>query len=384
MDAPFDDARVLLAEPGQGADLTAPLLEKSGAAVVRVFSPEDLFHRLHREKVDLVVVDSRFEHPDIPRLVRDARNRARAASVGIVLASGREETALRRDALAAGATELLVRPLCPIETLRRLESAVRLRRALAHAAQLEAERLARETLSTGLVQRLSGAEASAATGWRIDARHELAPVAAGDFHDGFALGDGRIAVVAGDVLGNGPDALVRVAAVRTAVRVAAAGSDSPAGILARTHRALRAMWPEGEVVQLHVGLLDSASGALVHSAGGTDSAWILGTDGDIRPVLDRASGGPPLGAVEESDWRDARATVEAGACLLLATNGNWNARDARGEVLGRERFEEILRGAARLRGAQLLERLLDGIAEATGGAPPSDDRTLVVATRETP
>jgi len=384
VDAPLDDARVLLAEPGQGADLVAPLLEKTGAVVVRVFSAEDLFHRLHREKADLVVVDSRFDHPDIARLVREARGRSRAASLGIVLATAREETALRRDALAAGATELLLRPLCPVEAMRRLESAVRLRKALAHAAQLDADRLKRETLSTSLLQRLSGAQSDTETGWRIETRQELAPVVAGDFHDAFSLGDGRIAVVAGDVLGSGPDALVRVAAVRTAVRVAAVGADSAAGILARTHRALRSMWPEGELVQLHVALLDAASGALLHGAAGADGAWILSPDGGMRPVLDRESGGPPLGAVEESDWRDARAIVGEGCCLLLATNGNWNARDGRGETLGRERFEDIVRGAATLRGAELLEKLLDGINEATGGAAASDDRTLVVASREAP
>lgn len=382
MESPLSGARVILAEPGQGDDLVSPLLEGTGAIVVRVFSAEDLLHRLHREKIDLVVIDSRFDHPDPVQLVRDARNKSRAASLGIVLASGRDEETRRREALAAGATELLVRPLCPAEGVRRLDSAVRLRRAIGHAAQLEADRLRTHAMATDLLARLSHVDPTPAPGWRVSVRHEPAPIPAGDFHDTFAIGDGRFVCCAGDVPGSGTDALVRVAAVRTAVRMAATGADSAASIVARTHRVLRGMWPEGDLVKLHVGIVDPAGGILAHCAGGSDAAWVLSRDGQMRPMLDGGLGGPPLGALDESAWQDARVAVEPGACILVATDGCWNARDARGGFVGRDRFEAILREAAMLRGDQLLDALLDGVSEATGGVPPTDDRTLLAIARE--
>ncbi|HEY6147833.1 MAG TPA: PP2C family protein-serine/threonine phosphatase, partial [Thermoanaerobaculia bacterium] len=90
----------------------------------------------------------------------------------------------------------------------------------------------------------------------------------------------------------------------------------------------------------------------------------------------------PLGASPRYDFPTRPQSVEPGDRLLFVTDGFVEATSAAGEPYGFDRFEALLRAEAGSDALRLRDALLGAIETYTGGAPPEDDRTLLILTFE--
>lgn len=88
--------------------------------------------------------------------------------------------------------------------------------------------------------------------------------------------------------------------------------------------------------------------------------------------------GVPLGVLDEVHYETARERVTAGDRFVFLTDGIYEVESAAGEMLGFDRIaEQIPRfGAGPL--PDFCGRLLDFLRTYSGGAPATDDRTLLV------
>jgi serine phosphatase RsbU (regulator of sigma subunit)/anti-sigma regulatory factor (Ser/Thr protein kinase) len=113
----------------------------------------------------------------------------------------------------------------------------------------------------------------------------------GDWYDAFRLGDGRIVLSIGDVMGSGLLAAVTMGAIRQALRGAAYIIADPIEILDAADRALRSEQPDG-IVTAFVGILDPITLTLTYASAGHPPPLVRTAAGDITEL---AGSGLPLG-----------------------------------------------------------------------------------------
>ena len=89
-----------------------------------------------------------------------------------------------------------------------------------------------------------------------------------------------------------------------------------------------------------------------------------------------------LGIVPEPRFEQRSVTMEPGDVICLYTDGVTEAMDARRRLFDEERLIEVLRRSHELPPDQIIARIIEAVTSFAGGAPQTDDITLVVLKRE--
>jgi len=178
----------------------------------------------------------------------------------------------------------------------------------------------------------------------------------GDFYDAIPLGDGRLAVFVGDVMGRGVEAAAAMAQMRSALRAHIAVDPTPETVLGQMD-ALFTTYDMSQLVTLVYLLLAPDSVTYVNA--GHPPPLVLGADGTgwALPLAD----GPPLGAATAAR-RSRTAPFSPGDTLVAYTDG-----------LVERRGEDIDAGLA---------RLLEHVAVLGEGQLPDALATLVDDVRD--
>jgi sigma-B regulation protein RsbU (phosphoserine phosphatase) len=146
----------------------------------------------------------------------------------------------------------------------------------------------------------------------------------GDWYDVFALPDGRVGVVIGDVVGHGLRAAVVMGRIRSALRAYALDWADPAEVLTRLDRKITIFEPGAMATALYA-VVEPGRTTMKLSTAGHPAPVFAPADGPPR-ILDVRSD-LPLGV----DYHAARHTVEVplpvGALLLCYTDGLVERRD---------------------------------------------------------
>ncbi|WP_336921997.1 SpoIIE family protein phosphatase [Aquipuribacter sp. SD81] len=240
--------------------------------------------------------------------------------------------------------------------------------ALAGRALVRA-RLFEEQRGTGwLLQRsLLPDRLPAPDGVLVEGRHEPASSASaatevgGAFYDAVSVGDGRLALLVGDVVGRGVPATVLMGQARAALRALALVDPSPSAVLHEGDRVFRSLSEASEAAS------EDGSLTLVYALVDlTEDCVRIASAGHPTPVLRRRDGsteqlacdvGPPLGVPGERPV----TTVElsAGDLLVLYSDG---LLERPGETVA-EAMGHVVDTVAAVRAADPFEvgsRLLDG------------------------
>ena len=192
----------------------------------------------------------------------------------------------------------------------------------------------------------------------------------GDWYDAFELGDGRITLVIGDVMGRGVEAAALMAQLRTSLRAYAFDGHPPAAIVDRLNRLVLAVQPATMTTLCHA-ILDPVSETLSVVSAGHLPPLLLEANGTttLLPVI----GDPPLGVVSTAEYREHRFPLTLGSTLLLVTDG---AIEVPGEPLdvGLERLAELAKREPDVR--RLCSAVVDGEAL---NRPLTDDIAVLAA-----
>lgn len=195
--------------------------------------------------------------------------------------------------------------------------------------------------------------------------------AGGDWYDVLALEEHRVAIVVGDVVGQGAKAAAVMGQLRTALATALLHGDSAAAALEHLDR-MAARIPGALASTAAVMILDLLTGDLCWARAGHPPPLLIEPEG-IRYLTDGAGG--PLGIRSRPPYPEATTRIEPGACLLLYTDG---LIERRGQVID-EGLDHLAATAAALC-AQPPTTLLDGLlARALPDTGPADDVALIAA-----
>lgn len=247
----------------------------------------------------------------------------------------------------------------------------RLARERAEAARIEHEL----TIGREIQAQLLPAAPVQLGEYRIDAHSEPATEVGGDFYNFLPMGEGRWAVLLGDVAGKGIPGALCMAVISSLVEglsegIQDAGPLSPSALLSRANaRAFPKLRPLRMIATAMIALIDTTEGTItIANAGQTPPIrWSSGAEPEFVKL-----GGLPLGARPEAHYTEQRRPVEVGDLWVMTTDGLLDQADPSG-------YPNLLR-----RLAQSPHRSPQAVLEtlfAVGDEVELDDRTVVLVSR---
>jgi anti-sigma regulatory factor (Ser/Thr protein kinase) len=203
----------------------------------------------------------------------------------------------------------------------------------------------------------------------------------GDYYDVFALPDGRVAMAIADVSGKGLAGCMIASMISALLRALRADHGSPAALLGALDERLGETLAPGSFVTMFYGVIDPETGVLTFaSAGHTPLAVHRARQDQVEWIRTR---GIPLGAIRggivRSTLEDVEVTLGPGDAAVQFTDGVNEATAPGGEQLGFERIERVVRDAARLGAASIVEAMHTTADAWREGGAPEDDETVLVA-----
>lgn len=239
----------------------------------------------------------------------------------------------------------------------------RLKRELELGRQIQSEMLPHESLRFGLTE---------VKGMSIPARE-----VGGDFFNYFALDDGTVALLVGDVSGKGVGAALLMANFQATLRTRLKLGHQLADIADAMDRDIEANSPRGLYATLFVGILDPVSRLLRYVNAGHNPQFALRAGG-----LERLSStGMPIGLLPGRGYTQREVQLASGDFLFFYTDGVVEAENESDEMLGPERLEQLLLTTITTSPAgpdAVLQMVEAEVRKFRGAREPFDDATSMV------
>ena len=338
---------------------------------------EAALRAVQKSPPDLLLLDIVMPGLDGYEVCRRLRADPATREIPIMFLSSLEDVKDKAKGFELGANDYLTKPFEILEVKARVRSLLKAK-AYADAIRAAQDRdlaIAREIqmgiLPSDIPSRVRG------TGWDVHATIEPARHVGGDLFEVLRLSDDRLVLAVGDVCGKGIPAALFMAVAVTLLRTLARQLDGPAEILGRLNDELAAQNPRGMFVTMVC--LDVRGSRVTCANAGHDSALRVGAAGAPQPVF--PSSGTVLGLFEGQQYADETLELGPGESLVLYTDGVSEANDATGALFGEERLHACLAQGGAQTAAGTVDRLLGAVRAFAGGAPQSDDITILVLRR---
>jgi sigma-B regulation protein RsbU (phosphoserine phosphatase) len=197
----------------------------------------------------------------------------------------------------------------------------------------------------------------------------------GDFYDFHVTAEGKLYFCIGDVSGKGIPAALMMAVSRALFRSFTVAGRAPAAVMSAVNRQLCDETDETMFVTAFCGVLDLASGEVRCANAGHNPPLIVRPDGTLRPLGTRP--GLVLGYLPDYTYAEEITILAPGELLFLYTDGISEATNINEELFSETRLESVVRKHATEDVRALARATLAEIEDFVGGAPQSDDLTLL-------
>jgi serine phosphatase RsbU (regulator of sigma subunit) len=201
----------------------------------------------------------------------------------------------------------------------------------------------------------------------------------GDVYDYVTLGDGRLAVVLGDVTGHGVDATADMAMAKFVFRSLAREHTVPGVFLAAANEVVSSEIATGRFITMVELVIDAVAGEVACAGGGHPHPRLVLPDGTVEPI---PASGLALGIEARQEYETVTVAFPPGAIVVAYTDGVVEAR-LDGRLFGTERLDAVLSERRSSPPQEIAEAVLAACREWTGGEL-ADDVALVVIKRSEP
>ncbi len=203
----------------------------------------------------------------------------------------------------------------------------------------------------------------------------------GDYYDFISIEDTdkqKIGVAIGDVSGHGISSALLMATVRSSLRQRASLPGSTAKIISDVNRQLvKDVEDSGQFMTMFFLALDTATRQLEWVRAGHDPAMLYDPGSDSFSEL--SGSGIALGVDAEWIYEDNKKTdFSKGQIIFLSTDGVWEVRNKKGEMLGKEPILNAIRQNASSDAAQIIDAIFDILDKFIGEVKIEDDITSVI------
>jgi sigma-B regulation protein RsbU (phosphoserine phosphatase) len=203
----------------------------------------------------------------------------------------------------------------------------------------------------------------------------------GDYYDFIIIDDAseqKIGVAIGDVSGHGIPSALLMATVRSSLRQRASLPGGTARIISDVNRQLvKDVEDSGQFMTMFFLVLDTETRQLEWVRAGHDPAIIYDPGSDAFNELNGS--GIALGV--DAEWiyeHNQKTDFSNGQIIFLSTDGVWEARNKKGEMLGKEPILNAIRHNASSDATQIIDAIFDIVDKFVDEVKIEDDITSVI------
>lgn len=176
----------------------------------------------------------------------------------------------------------------------------------------------------------------------------------GDFYDLIDLPDGRLAVLVGDVCGQGLEAATSTAMMKYTVRAYLQADPDPSLCLTRLNQAVMNQLSLDKFVTLSLAVIDPARQQADYASAGHPPALLVRSPKASLVELGRTI---PIGVVDNYNYTNKSISLSGACSLALYTDGLIEARPPGGDPFGHERLLAAASSRSCLAPQQLVKAL---------------------------
>ncbi|MDX2269104.1 MAG: SpoIIE family protein phosphatase [Bryobacter sp.] len=245
----------------------------------------------------------------------------------------------------------------------------------------QAERLmAKELSQAGEIQRrLLPASAPQVPGLDLAGLNIPCRTVGGDYFDYFALPDGQVALVVGDVAGKGMPAAMLMSSLQARLQILLETSDSPAFIVQKLNKSIAANCPDNRFITFFLAFLNPATGEVRYTNAGHNPPLLI-RSGALPEQLQ--GGGIILGILPIAQYAEHTTVMNPGDTLVLFSDGVSEAMpNGVDEEFGEMRIHMAVMNRPTASSGELIHGIMEDLQSWCAGAPYADDVTLLIAKR---
>jgi sigma-B regulation protein RsbU (phosphoserine phosphatase) len=213
-------------------------------------------------------------------------------------------------------------------------------------------------------------------GTQIDIFAQMSPARdiGGDFYDYFPLDDHHLAITVGDVSGKGVPAVLFMASVQTALRVALRQHKSLSAAISTANDLLVVNNSEAMFTTLFCAVIDVRDGTVVACNCGHPAPLLVSRNGSVERII---SSSLPLGLKADARFKAVPLTMHRGDVMLLSTDGLPDAMNAAGEAYGERRLERVITSLDAATAKDYVSGVIGSVMQFADQAPQFDDITAL-------
>jgi phosphoserine phosphatase RsbU/P len=197
----------------------------------------------------------------------------------------------------------------------------------------------------------------------------------GDYYDAIRLGDSLVVITIADVSGKGMGAALLMSNLQAIVRGFASSGLTPDELCAKANQLIAGNVASGKYITFFYSVVDTAQMRIDYCCAGHNPPMLQHRGGSLETL---EKGGPVLGIFPDARYESGSASLAAGDCLVLFTDGITEAANAEDEEFGEDRLMALLsKGPANAE--ECRRRIMETVTEFSRGNF-HDDATLLVMT----
>ncbi|MCD1261214.1 fused response regulator/phosphatase [Paenibacillus athensensis] len=355
------------------------ILQKAGYSRLKQFtSAKGLYTHLDLDAVggeapvDLILMDLMMPEIDGIEACRTIQNHERFRDIPIIFVTAVGDSHKLAEALDAGATDYVMKPINKVELLARIRSTLRLKfekdwhKERDERIKYELE-LARQVQRTMLSHPVDDAHT------RITAVYRPSSELAGDLYAWYPIGNGRYGIILLDMMGHGISSSLVCMYIYSALKDTIVGIGDPVGVMQELNRRMNQLHVSDSLINYYFTaiylVLDTEARTIEYVNAG-HPAGIAVLDGDVTLLEE---GCCALGFFETIEMEKGTLTYETEAQLALFTDGLTEWLGDSDETA----YSRLMRGLKRI-GEGDAGRLLEDVYPVGKTSAPQDDMCLVL------
>lgn len=218
-------------------------------------------------------------------------------------------------------------------------------------------------------------------GLEVASLYAPAKEVAGDYYDIVALDGGDWLICVADVMGHGVPAAMSAMMLKTFLLHATERHAEPENILDFINRRMVTICRSENLATMFVARYDPRNMTLDYASAGHEIAMLATKDGTVQKL---PATGFLLAVMEDATWESKRFSVGEGDRLYIPTDGITEAFNPGREMFRRERLAQLIVEVRDRPLAKSVEEIGTAVVAHRGGAPPSDDATLLAVEFSSP